>query len=275
MQRTLMEELSQHCKRLAHSRQLEQDGFTRECEGACWTTSVCPCGKGGMCGRVDTSSVRPCWHGATCTRADCMFKHPENRVEVDHAVPSRRTTPCRYGARCTKDDCWFGHDSLGAPGASVCGSAPRVVAPRACAMPAAVSPWQAVVSTVSPTPDGRSGPAEASAIAPGALSGSAAAAGEACGSIEAGAGGASGSSSRLNGNAFAALASDSEDEFEDASSMWQTTSLRASCGPPRVSHPRGGQGPKRRMQSGRLPSGKSAEWGSGGSCSKWEPVPAV
>ena len=174
-----MEEISQHSKRLAHSRQLEQDGFTRECEGACWTTSVCPCGKGGMCGRVDTSSVRPCWHGATCTRADCMFKHPENRVEVDHAVPSRRTTPCRYGARCTRDDCWFGHDSLGAPGASVCGSAPRVVAPRACAMPAAVSPWQAVVSTVSPTPDGRSGPAEASAIAPGALSGSAAAAGEA------------------------------------------------------------------------------------------------
>ena len=204
-----------------------------------------------------------------------MFKHPENRVEVDHAVPSRRTTPCRYGARCTRDNCWFGHDSLGAPGASVCGSAPRVVAPRACAMPAAVSPWQAVVSTVSPTPDGRSGPAEASAIAPGALSGSAAAAGEACGSIEAGAGGASGSSSRLNGNAFAALASDSEDEFEDDSSMWQTTSLRASCGPPRVSHPRGGQGPKRRMQSGRLPSGKSAEWGSGGNCSKWEPVPAV
>ena len=61
VQRTLMED----CKRLAQSRQLEQDGFTRECEGACWTTSVCPCGKGGMCGRVDTSSVRPCWNGAT------------------------------------------------------------------------------------------------------------------------------------------------------------------------------------------------------------------
>ena len=109
----------------------------------------------------------------------------------------------------------FGHDFLGAPGASVCGSAPRVVAPRACAMPAAVSPWQAVVSIVSPTPDGRSGPAEASAIAPGALSGSAAAAGEAGGSVGADIGGASGSGSRLKGNAFAALASDSEGEEED------------------------------------------------------------
>ena len=54
----------------------------------------------------------------------------------------------------------------------------------------------------------------ASTSAPGALSGGTAFVGETRGSICAGTGGASDSSSRLKNNAFAALASDSEDEEE-------------------------------------------------------------
>ena len=98
---------------------------------------------------------------------------------------------------------------------TLCGSAPRVAAPRACTKLAAAPPWLAVAGTLWPTPADRSAPAEASTSAPGTWSGGTAAAGEACGSIWAGPCGASGSSSRLKGNAFAALAYDSEGEEED------------------------------------------------------------
>ena len=102
--------------------------------------------------------------------------------------------------------------------------------PRACTVQAAAPPWQVAAGTWwPPSGDGSTGwqsPGQAappprqdvgsaaSTSAPGALSGGTAVVGEARGSICAGTGGASGSSSRLKNNAFAALASDSEDEEE-------------------------------------------------------------
>ena len=104
------------------------------------------------------------------------------------------------------------------------------VYPRACTVQAAAPPWQVAAGTWwPPSGDGSTGwqsPGQAappprqdvgsaaSTSAPGALSGGMAVVGEARGSICAGTGGASGSSSRLKNNAFAALASDSEDEEE-------------------------------------------------------------